>query len=386
MMIGFILTFFSVLFLLHLMVYFFAVHFFDITTKKNKIILAAVLFLLSVSFIGSAILTRMIDNKISGLFYFLSGLWVGSLMNLLMSIAVASIILLIFKKINKKIDAKLLGMLAISVTLAFSIFGVWNVFHPQIKRIEVSLENLPTEWQGKTIVQITDLHLGSILREGFLLDVIEKVNSLNPEIVVITGDLFDGMDGNIKPLAKLLDNIKTKKGIYYITGNHETYIGVGEALAALSLTKVKVLNDEVVHLDGLQILGISYPEMGQVKNIKAIIEANRNFNQTEPTILLYHAPTSIDHTDIDNRGNIYFGPNTDFSETQAFGIDLQLSGHTHQGQIFPFTILAKLIYDGYDHGLHKISNFNIYTSSGTGVWGPTMRTGSRSEITVITLR
>lgn len=386
MIFGFLAIVFGILFLLHFALYIFVTHFFGITEKKRKIILAIVLLVLSVSPILSAVLARFIDNAVTGLFYFLSGLWIGTIINLMMVMIVAVFIWIAFKLLKQNIDLKILGALAIFSAIIISGFGVWNVYHPQIKRIEVSLKDLPVEWQGKTIVQITDLHLGNVLRESFANEVIKKVNSLNPEIVVITGDLFDGMDGNITSLVTLLNNIQTKKGIYYITGNHETYLGVNEALAALQATKVKVLNDEVVDLDGLQILGISYPEMGQVKNMKKIIEANKNFTQDKPAILLYHAPTSIDHTETDNRENIYFGPNTDFSETASYGIDLQLSGHTHQGQIFPFSILAGLIYHGFDHGLHQLGNFNIYTSSGTGVWGPTMRTGSLSEITAITLR
>lgn len=385
-MFGFLVMVFGVLFFLHFVVYIFVTRFFGITQKKSKINLTIVLSALSVSPIISAVLTRTIDNPLTGFFYFFSWLWIGLAINLLMMITVSVVMLIVFKILKKNIDSKILGAITILIALVISIFGVWNAYHPQIKKIEVELENLPAEWQGKTIVQITDLHLGNILRENFLTGVIEKVNSLNPEIVVITGDLFDGMDGNITPLAKMLDNIKTKRGVYYVTGNHETYIGVDKSVAALKPTQVKVLNDEVVHLGGLQILGISYPEMGQIKNIKDIVLTNKDFVQDESSILLYHAPVGIGGGIGDDHKDIYLGPNTDFTDAQEIGIDLQLSGHTHQGQIFPFSILAGLIFNGYDHGLHTLNNFNIYTSSGTGVWGPTMRTGSRSEITSITLR
>jgi predicted MPP superfamily phosphohydrolase len=185
-------------------------------------------------------------------------------------------------------------------------------------------------------------------------------------MVLITGDLFDGSLGNLEQLAAPLNRLVAPQGIYFVTGNHETYLGVQHALAALRTTPVKVLMDECVVVDGLQVVGISYPERGQSLRFAEKMAALPGFNPAQPSILLYHAPSQV-------------------AEAKAAGISLQLSGHVHQGQIFPLQFVTRLIFGKYYHGLHQEGDFTLYTSSGTGVWGPTMRTGNHPEIVVIRL-
>ena len=236
----------------------------------------------------------------------------------------------------------------------------------QVKRIKVEIKNLPEAWRGKTIVQISDVHLGNIYKSDFLAEVVKKTNALHPEAVMITGDLFDGMDGNLDPLVAPLNDLKTEKGIYFVTGNHETYLGVKESLRVLAKTDVKVLSDEVVDLDGLKIIGISYPEsfVGDDEIVKLKLLQPKFLGQ--PNILLYHAPVNI-------------------LAAKDLGVNLQLSGHTHLGQQFPFNFVTKIIYKGYDYGLHTLGDFSIYTTSGVGTWGIPMRLGTQSEIVAIEL-
>ncbi|MBU4332634.1 metallophosphoesterase, partial [Patescibacteria group bacterium] len=247
------------------------------------------------------------------------------------------------------------------------------------KNLTVSIRDLPEEWEGKTIVQLSDIHLGQIIGTRFMNRVNEKVDEINPEIVVITGDLFDGMNKSLDSFIKPLNNIKAKKGVYYVTGNHETYIGVKKALDTLEKTEINVLDDEVALVNGLQIIGVSYP------GLEKDIANDKNYNFNTPSLLLYHAPTDIRIKQIDHN-NMYYSPKINFDYAKELGVDLQLSGHTHKGQIFPFNFITNYMYNGYDYGLHKEGYFSIYISSGTGFWGPAMRTGSRSEIVAITLK
>ena len=117
-------------------------------------------------------------------------------------------------------------------------------------------------WQGKKLVQLSDVHLGRVLGADFLSRVVDKVNAQNPAMVLITGDLFDGADGNLEELVAPLNRLVAPQGIYFVTGNHETYLGVQRSCAALRETPVRVLTDERVVVDGLQVIGISYPERG----------------------------------------------------------------------------------------------------------------------------
>ncbi|MFH0856693.1 MAG: hypothetical protein V1860_02235 [bacterium] len=152
--------------------------------------------------------------------------------------------------------------------------------------------------------------------------------------------------------------------IFYVIGNHETYLGVEKAFQVLKETNVTALDDKMVEINGLQILGISYAQ-DAAKDFKKIA-ARENYNPDKPCILLYHSPTHL-------------------KEARELGFDLQLSGHTHLGQLFPFSFITKLIYGAYDYGLHEIGDFSIYTTNGAGTWGPPMRTGNRPEIAVFKL-
>ncbi|RLC36883.1 hypothetical protein DRH27_04560 [Candidatus Falkowbacteria bacterium] len=333
---------------------------------------------------ASSVLVHFRQNLITKFLYVGSGLWFGLLINLLLAIGIFWLVLLILKIFKINTNIYWLGYLAIIGAVLYLGFGIYNVYTPRVNNIIVKIKDLPEEWQGKTIVQLSDVHLGIVLEKNFLNSVVSKTNNLKPEIIAITGDLFDGMDGNLEEFIGPLNNLKAEKGVYYVTGNHETYLSTTEVFNILDQTKINVLKDEIVNINGLQVIGISYPELNENKDTKKIIENNKNFSLEEPSILLYHSPTGI-FSENNSHNDIYFSLNRDFNTVQELGIDFQLSGHTHRGQIFPFNFITKLIYGQYDYGLHYINDFAIYTSSGVGVWGPTMRTGSRSEIVAITL-
>ncbi len=158
-------------------------------------------------------------------------------------------------------------------------------------------------------MQISDLHLGLILNSGFLRDVVREVNAQRPDAVLITGDLFEGEDRSLDRFVGPLNALSAPRGVYFVTGNHETYLGVDRALAALAKTKVRALNDEMETVEGLQIIGISYPLRGFSKDIAGIIGRLPGFDRDKPSLLLYHSPTQI-------------------AEVKSAGVNLQVSG-TH---------------------------------------------------------
>ena len=213
-----------------------------------------------------------------------------------------------------------------------------------------------------------------------------KVNALKPEMIVITGDLFDGMSSHPEKFVDSLNSLKAVKGTYFVTGNHEIYLGVEKALDTIKKTDTRILNDEIVDIDGLQLIGVMYSDFDTKKDISKIIRAGDNYSFDKPSILLYHAPTNINFSEINSRKSAYWWPDTDFSYAKKMKIGLQLSGHSHKGQMFPFGFLTKYIYSGYDYGLRKEDGFSIYTTSGTGTWGPPIRTSGNSEIVAVTLK
>lgn len=363
----FIIGALSVLYFSHYFIYYSVVHFFGVTGGGRKAALALILFLLPASFVASSILARWTGNPLSRALYFSSGLWLGVGVTLIAFFAIAWAAWGATKLFAHSPGPALFGLAAVALACVYSGYGVWNAYHPRTDDVIVRIKNLPPDWRGKKIVQLSDVHLGHVLGSAFLQRIVEKINAENPVIVFITGDLFDGIDGRLDDLVGPLNGINAPLGIYYVTGNHETYLGTDRAYEALKKTKARILGDEMVVINGLQIVGVSFPERGYSKNIAEVIRKLPDFNPRVPSVLLYHNPTQT-------------------VQAKSAGINLQLSGHTHKGQIFPIQIISRLIYKKYYNGLHVEGDFTIYTSSGAGTWGPTMRTGNHPEIAVIRLQ
>lgn len=374
---------------LHLVLYLSVIRFFAVASGRARAVLGAVFFLLSFSFFSSIMLVRSYDSPSTDLFYAVSALWAGVLINLLLAVALGWAFLLVCWLAGYRVRMPVFALFLFVLSAAYSGYGVWNAFHPVVKNIEVSIKGLPEAWRGKTIVQISDLHLGVINRAGFLDEVVGRVNSLEPHAVFITGDLFDGMDGDLDSFVAPLNGLRAEKGVFFVTGNHENFLGLDRVYSTLAKTRVEVLDDAVVRIDGLQIIGVSYPGPGRKRDVGRVIRSSENFSDRLPGILLFHQPASIDQTTenpSEQRTRTYFSPNVDFTAARDLGAGLQLSGHTHCGQIFPLGYLTARLYKGYDHGLRTLGDFSVYTTCGTGTWGPPMRTGNAPEIVALKLK
>jgi len=350
----------------HFFIYYSLKKFFAVEDRRVKKRLIIVLACLAVSFGTASAVAHFSANPITQAFYFLAGLWLGFAMNLDMALALGWIIAGTGRLFGKYLNLRIIGIVAIFAAIIFSGYGVWNAYTPQIKEVTIKIKNLPVSWQNKKVIQLSDAHLGHVFGDWFLERAVAKANEYNPEAVFITGDLFDGMDGHLIDYAAPLDQSTAPRGTYFVTGNHETYLGVSDTYHALSKTKVKILKDEAVNVDGLQIVGVAFPERSETMAIGEVIKKIPGFNPDLPSVLLYHSPFEAE-------------------EAKDAGIDLMLSGHTHAGQVFPFNILMKIIFWGKEYGLYRDGDFSLYTTSGLGTWGPTMRTFSRPEIVVITL-
>jgi len=351
----------------HYVLYLSLLQVFAIVSPLVKLYLGLALIFLATSFFLATFIARFSENDITRGYYFISGFWLGLLLNLLLAIALLSILTWVARFAGVTLPVTVLAYTLFALAFAYSTYGVWNAGHTRVKEVTVNIPNLPEAWRGKKIVQLSDVHLGLVHREAFMQDLVEKTNAANPEMVVITGDLFDGMDGKLDELVTPLDDIKAPRGTFFVTGNHETYLGLDEAFAAIRKTPTKILHDEVVDVNGLKLIGIHYPLIGENENVVTILDSLKSQYAGKPNILLYHSPTHI-------------------PEIKARGINLELCGHTHKGQLFPLGIISWLVYDGYDYGLYEEGNYSLYTTTGAGTWGPMMRTGNTPEIVVITLK
>lgn len=233
------------------------IHFFALTSTRDHSVVMAVLFFLSLSFFLASTLAHWEDTLFTRSLYFISGLWLGFLVNLLLASLVTWCIIstATFFGVHG-ITPSILATIIFSIAIALSSYGSWNAFHPRVTEVTVHIPYLPEQWKGKKIVQLSDIHLGHIYRERFLQSIVDQTNSLHPDVVVITGDLFDGMDGNLETLAAPLQSLQSVWGTFFVTGNHETYLGIDNTVHALRDTTVRRLDDEVVDIDGLALIGI----------------------------------------------------------------------------------------------------------------------------------
>jgi predicted MPP superfamily phosphohydrolase len=255
---------------------------------------------------------------------------------------------------------------------ALSGWGVWSAIRPvEVKRVSIRLKKLPASLSGLRLVQLTDMHIGLTIGRDFVEDVVRKVNALEPDIVAITGDLVDGSVEDLSIAVAPLGEIEARLGTFFVTGNHEYYSGADSWLAFLGTLGIRVLRNEHVELskDGevLHLAGVDDWTAHQFGNGHGsdMTRAMAERDVSKPVVLLAHQPVHFD-------------------EARAHGVDLQISGHTHGGQIFPFGLLTRLAQP-FLSGLHQRGDSQIYVSSGTGYWGPPMRIAAPAEITLIEL-
>lgn len=351
---------------LHYGIYSFLTHFFPVFSS-HKTAWAWAIASLSVSFFAASFLAHFMDNAFSRGLYFLSGVWMGTFVNILLAMLATGIALLVVRSVSFPVNGSIIAGAFFVIALLASAYGVWNAMHPRIQNIVVTIPNLPEEWKDKKIVQISDVHIGHVYREEYLRKAVGMINTQDPKLVVVTGDLFDGMDGGLFDLVKPLDDVRAEDGVLFVDGNHETYLGTQKTFDILQSTKVRILRDEVIDIDGLSFIGIMYPERGERKSVVDTLKKLRPEYDGKPNVLLHHAPSMVE-------------------EVAKEGVNLQLSGHTHRGQQFPFQFVTHFVHKGYDYGLYRIGEYTLYTSSGLGTWGPSMRIGTQSEIVVITLQ
>jgi predicted MPP superfamily phosphohydrolase len=344
---------------------------------------------LAVSIPLAMALHRFQGNLITRSLHTASSFWLGLALHLVLFLALGWGVRGISRLAGRPIGMGAVVSVAAALALSASLYGLWNANHPIVTSLEVEISELPEAWEGRTVVQLSDVHLGSVHGGRFLRRVVDTVNALEPEAVLITGDLFNGSCSDFHRFESVLDGLRSRRGAFFVTGNHEGYAGLKAPLELLRQTKIRVLDDECVEMSGLQVVGVSFPWFSRVATSVSPFERGGCYRPEKPSILLYHTPTDV-HESYGDRNTqqlrSYFSPDTSFSFAAEAGVDLQLSGHTHRGQMFPFGLLTRVLWKGFDRGLHRIGGLTLYVSSGTGTWGPPVRTGSQSEIVAITLK
>jgi len=268
--------------------------------------------------------------------------------------------------------AKITGGAAVAVAAGEVAIGMRNALGDhEVVDVPVTLERLPAAFDGFTIVQITDIHVGLTVGEGFVADIVRRVNQLHPDLIVLTGDLVDGRVADIGSRLAPLADLVAPHGVYSITGNHEYYSGVDEWIAQLGLLGIPTLRNQRVeiarggehfYLAGIDDHGAADFGKGHGPNLA---EALAGRDPARAVVLLAHQPRQVE-------------------VAARQDVCLQLSGHTHGGQIFPWNYFVYL-QQPVVAGLARVGQTLVYVSCGTGYWGPPMRLGAPAEITRIVL-
>lgn len=249
---------------------------------------------------------------------------------------------------------------ALPVTACLLVYGYVNYRNPKVEHVDIALDK-PVD--GITAVAISDVHLGHGTGVRALKRYVDLINGQNPDVVFIAGDLIDNSVEPLlnEPFAEALDGLKAPMGIYMVPGNHEFISGIEACEAFLAGTRVRLLRDDVESLPcDLQVIGRDDRSNPRRLSLEELLEKT---DTSRPVLVLDHQPYGLAHAD-------------------SLGIDMQVSGHTHRGQIWPLNWLADAIYE-QSHGYRKWENAHIYVSSGLSLWGPPFRIGTRSDMVVL---
>ncbi len=350
----FLIIVFSVYFGLHYYVYHRIVNGL-LLPERLRFYLRIIFVALGVSFIAAEFLKR--THPVYWIIY-LSSVWLGIICISFSVFIVKDLTQLILR--NKR---QILTLISLVVIFFSAIYSIYNVNKPpRIKEIKLKLSKLPSHLKGFSLVQISDTHFGILTRLNEIEALVQQVNLLNSDLIVITGDLIDRDICEFNQCCSLLKKLKSRYGVYAVTGNHEFYAGIDKFEELARRSGISLLrNKKHTIADSIELIGIDDKTVKRFTNrtpdITLIIE---QCDKKKPVILLNHQPI-------------------DFEKVADMGVDLQLSGHTHAGQLPPVFPFIHLIYK-YVYGLHQYQSSYIYTTSGTGIWGPPMRLFSRSEI------
>ncbi len=345
--------------------------------KNNRFIYAITFFLLAGLFIVAKILESKHSSVITDALNIIGGFWLAFMLYGFLFFLLSDIILLMLRITGiVKGDSILLFrkwsfVFTISASALLIIGGFINAIIPFTREYNLTINKSAGPVKTLRIAAVSDIHLGSIIRKRSLKKMSGIIKDLKPDLVLLLGDIVDGEIGPVMrgDLLQYFSYPDCTDGLYAITGNHEFIGGAARTIPYIESKGIRILKDEIVTLKGgIQLIGRIDRDSYRFyrKERLSLDELMKQADTTKPVILLDHQPFHLD-------------------ETAKYGVDLQLSGHTHNGQMWPLNYVTKMIYE-LSYGYLKKGNTNFIVSSGYGLWGPRVRLGSRSEVLLINIK
>jgi predicted MPP superfamily phosphohydrolase len=331
------------------------------------------------SYIASRFLESRFDMWITPAFTWIGSVWFGIMSYLfliILAIDLARLGNLAFHYFPKSWAANpqrvhmLTAAIVLGVVLLASLIGCINAAFVHTREVNISVAKRAGEVTQLRMVMASDLHIGSVVGPCRLKRIVDAINAQEADIVLLAGDIVDeGVKPDRDPvICELLRSIRAKYGVYGCTGNHEFIVGIERSLPFLTACGIRMLRDETVLVaDGFYVAarddwsGRHFAGRGRADLEEILRDVDRAF----PIILMDHSPMRLD-------------------DAMVSGVDLQLSGHTHNGQLWPFNYITGAVFE-QDWGYLKKGDTHYYVSCGAGTWGPPVRTNSRSEVVVINL-
>jgi predicted MPP superfamily phosphohydrolase len=349
-------------------------------SKPAKLLLSALLIaiaehhLVTRHFFGSMASPEIPGTLIMVLGWLFGGLLLLAMLLLARDVAGVALYAVSRARGRRLLAARRWGATAAVLAMALSAIGVWQAVRvPDVKTLEIALPKLPPELDGFRLVQLTDLHASRLLQAPWMQAVVNKTNGLKPDLIVITGDLVDGTTDARAADVLPLQALRARHGVYAIPGNHEYYAEYQRWLPAFEHLGLRLLLNEHVTLtpngQRLVLAGVTDKMAAAYgEDVPDVTRALNGVPATDPVILLSHRPVGA-------------------AQNARAGAGLQLSGHTHGGQILGPHLLTQLANEGYVSGEYDVDGMRLYVSNGAGLWpGFPIRLGRPSEITRIVLR
>jgi predicted MPP superfamily phosphohydrolase len=324
-----------------------------------------VAMLLVAGFLPTTMLSHSIRARWLGTLNVVSGISVGFLSYFALAAAACWVVAGLSRLTGFPVNGRPVAILVFSAAALVGLYALFSAYWLRVTRATVRLPNLPPFWVGRTLALVSDIHLGNFRGPAFSRHVVARLMSLSPECVLVGGDMFDGVKIDIERAAAPWSALTAPSGVYFVGGNHDDYGGRASYFEALRSAGMRVLDNEKVDIHGLQLVGVHDRETHSPEVFRGILDRAR-LDPKRASILLAHRPENL-------------------SVPEQAGISLQLSGHTHRGQFWPWTLVARRVHQDYAYGLNRFGGMIVFTSSGVGTWGPPFRLGTRSEVVLVRL-
>jgi len=345
-----------------------------------KLIYTIIFLFVFLSFLAGRFLERRQISWFSSLLVWLGSFWLGAMVYFFFIIVFLDLIRLInyifpffpsFIYSDYERTKLITALISMIIVFVITVIGYINSLNPVITNLDISIKKVVQDVKELNIAAATDIHLGTIICKSRLEKIVDKINSLNPDIIFLPGDVVDEDVGPVikQNLGETLKKLNAKIGIFGITGNHEYIGGAEKACKYLEEHRIFMLRDSYVRIDNTYyIVG---REDRSIKGFtgklrKPLEEILQDVDKSYPVILMDHQPIHLE-------------------EAMRNNVDFQISGHTHHGQLWPFNYITRKVYE-LDRGYKKMGETHYFVSCGVGTWGPPMRTNCRPEILNIKLK